>query len=75
MDGTLWSRSFANRCSGGWRRLRGGERHGTAGIGAKVITHARYTMFQMAEVAVPQDLFRRILNRIDGLRPSRVALY
>jgi hypothetical protein len=32
-------------------------------------------MFQMAEVAVPQDLFRRILNRIDGLRPGRVALY
>jgi Transposase DDE domain group 1 len=44
-------------------------------IGAKVITHARYTMFQMAEVAVPQGLFRRILDRIDGLRPCRVALY
>ena len=24
------------------------------------------TVFQMAEVAVPQDLFRRILDRIDG---------
>lgn len=44
-------------------------------IGAKVITHARYTMFQMAEVAVPQGLFRRILDRIDGLRSCRVALY
>src|SRR4051812_46387439 len=30
-------------------------------IGAKVIAHARYTVFQMAEVAVPRDLFRRIL--------------
>jgi len=24
-------------------------------IGAKVISHARYTVFQMAEVAVPRD--------------------
>jgi hypothetical protein len=39
-------------------------------VGAKVITHARYTAFQMAEVAVPQHLFRRIL---DGLRPCSVA--
>ena len=38
-------------------------------IGAKVIAHARYTIFQMAEVAVPQDLFRRILQMIDALRP------
>src|SRR5688572_2682801 len=42
-------------------------------IGAKVITHARYTVFQMAEVAVPRDLFRRILNLIDDLRPKRIA--
>ena len=36
-------------------------------IGAKVIAHARYTVFQMAEVAVPRDLFRRILLMIDDL--------
>ena len=42
-------------------------------IGAKVITHARYTVFQMAEVAVPRDLFRRILSLIDDLRPRQVA--
>jgi hypothetical protein len=41
-------------------------------IGAKVITHARYPAFQMAEVAVPQHLFRRILDRVDGLRPCSV---
>src|SRR5215212_5691349 len=35
-------------------------------IGAKVIAHARYTVFQMAEVAVPRDLFRRILDLIHG---------
>src|SRR5215213_9067105 len=38
-------------------------------IGAKVIAHARYTVFQIAQVAVPRDLFRRILEMIDGLRP------
>ena len=42
-------------------------------IGAKVIAHARYTVFQMAEVAVPRDLFRRILELIDAIRPKRIA--
>lgn len=37
-------------------------------IGAKVIAHARYAVFQMAEVAVPRELFAQILRRIDGLR-------
>lgn len=40
-------------------------------IGAKVVAHARYAVFQMAEVAGPRDLFRRILGMIDDLRPSR----
>jgi hypothetical protein len=39
----------------------------------EAVTHARYTVFQMAEVAVPRDLFRRILAMIDGLRPGRIA--
>ena len=42
-------------------------------IGAKVIVHARYTIFQMAEVAVPRDLFRRIMEMIDELRPRTTA--
>ena len=42
-------------------------------IGAKVVAHARYTVFQMAEVAVPRNLFRRILAMIDDLRPRQVA--
>jgi hypothetical protein len=42
-------------------------------IGAKVITHARYTVFQMAEVAVPRDLLRRMLGLIDDLRPKPVG--
>ncbi len=36
-------------------------------IGAKVVTHARHTTFQMAEVAVPRQLFRAILERIRRL--------
>jgi len=42
-------------------------------IGAKVIAHARYAVFQMAEVAVPRDLFRRILDMIDDLRPRELS--
>jgi hypothetical protein len=37
-------------------------------IGAKVVAHGRYVTFQMAEVAVPRDLVRDILRRIDQLR-------
>ena len=39
-------------------------------IGAKVVSHGRYVTFQMAEVAVPRNLFGEILRRIDELRPS-----
>jgi hypothetical protein len=35
-------------------------------IGAKVVTHSRYVIFQMAEVAVPHALFAAILERIQG---------
>jgi len=38
-------------------------------IGAKVVRHARYDIFQMAEVAVPKELFEQILRLIDRLRP------
>ncbi len=37
-------------------------------IGGKVVAHSRYVTFQMAEVAVPRDLFRKILGLIDDLR-------
>jgi hypothetical protein len=42
-------------------------------IGAKVVARGRYVTFQMAEVAVPRDLFREILNLIDGLRRPSLA--
>ena len=37
-------------------------------IGAKVVRHDRYVTFQLAEVAVPRELFREILRLIDDLR-------
>jgi len=42
-------------------------------IGAKVVAHGRYLVFQMAEVAVPRELFRGILDRIAGMRPLVVT--
>jgi len=36
-------------------------------IGAKIVRHARYVTFQLAEVAVPRNLLRQILNRIRRL--------
>ncbi len=38
-------------------------------IGAKVVRHGRYVTLQLAEVAVPRGLFRKILSLIDDLRP------
>jgi hypothetical protein len=39
-------------------------------IGAKVVKHSRYVVFQMVEVAVPRKLFGEILARIRRLRVS-----
>ena len=37
-------------------------------IGAKIVAHSRYVTFQMAEVAVPGDMFAEILGLIAQLR-------
>ena len=37
-------------------------------IDAKVVSHGRYVTFQMAEVAVPKQMFREILSLIARLR-------
>jgi hypothetical protein len=42
-------------------------------IGAKVVHHARSVVFQMAEVAIPRELFRLILARIRRLRLPMAA--
>ena len=38
-------------------------------IGGRLVRHARRLVFQLAEVAVPRELFRQVLRRIDELRP------
>ena len=38
-------------------------------IGARIVRHGRYVVFQLAEVAVPHSLFAEILRRINRLRP------
>ena len=40
-------------------------------IGAKVVRHSRYVIFQMAEVAIPRGLFDTILKRIRRLASLR----
>jgi hypothetical protein len=37
-------------------------------IGAKVVSHGRYVMFQMAEVTIPRQTFADILSLITRLR-------
>ena len=39
-------------------------------IGAKVVSHGRYVAFQMAEVAIPRQMFQEILRLIAELRPK-----
>jgi hypothetical protein len=38
--------------------------------GAKIVRHANAVTFQMAEVAVPRELFAEVLDRIGRLRAS-----
>ena len=39
-------------------------------IGTKVVSYGHYVLFQLAEVAVPRQMFQDILRLIAGLRPS-----
>ena len=39
-----------------------------AQIGAKVVTHAKYITFPLAEVAVQRELFAALVERIGWLR-------
>ena len=42
-------------------------------IGAKVVRHSRYVIFQMAEVMVSKSLFYEILRRISHLKPVPIG--
>jgi hypothetical protein len=51
------------------KRLRLSHKRGPPHkIGAKVVSHGRYVTFQMAEVAVPRQMFQEILSLIARLR-------
>ena len=39
-------------------------------IGAKVVSHGRYVVFQMAEVTIPRQMVQEILRLIAELRPQ-----
>ena len=51
----------------GWRTAAD-EEGSMAAKRRKAVSDGRYAIFQMAEVAVPRELFRRILDRIARLR-------
>jgi hypothetical protein len=42
-------------------------------IGAKVVRHSKYVLFQLAEVAVPRQLFAALLERIGRLRLAEAS--
>jgi hypothetical protein len=42
-------------------------------IGAKVVKHSRYMIFQMAEVLISKKLFQEILERIHRLKPVPIG--
>lgn len=42
-------------------------------IGAKVVGHARFIDFQMAEVAIPRNVFADSLRMIAELRPLPIT--
>jgi len=42
-------------------------------IGAKVVRHSRYVIFQMAVLLVSKSLFHEILERINHLKPVPIA--
>ena len=42
----------------------------TIKIGGRLVRHARRLVFQLAEVAVPREVFRQVLERIGGLHAA-----
>ena len=47
---------------------------GDGSLGARIVRHGRYVVFQLAEVAVPRSLFASILGRIDRLSLNSPSL-
>jgi len=71
-----WRTTWKTSCEG-WHCVKHWSlttlRENLIKIGAKVVSTARYVVFQMAEVAIPRRLFQAILERIRRLKvPSAV---
>ena len=64
----------ARGSSTGGQAASGTRREKLIKIGAKVVAHSGYVIFQMAEVAVPREFFAAILDRIQrfGVPPPLV---
>jgi len=58
------SRTTVAKKTANWRRNGPGS---ASGRDAKIVSHSKITVFQMAEVAVPEKLFRSMLSRIHRL--------
>jgi hypothetical protein len=59
----------------GWARGFTSLKEKLIKIGAKVVSHSRYVAFQMAEVAIPRQMFQEILRlvRVSDRRLGYVA--
>ena len=72
---TTWRTSCARwrhpRRSGAWSLTSLRER--LVKTGARLVRHARYAVFQLAEAALPRDVFAGVLDRINGLRGPPAA--
>ena len=64
-------RAFLRQAVRHWTLTTLGEKLIT--LGPKVVRHARHVVFQLAEVAVPRELFRAILEGIGRLRLPAAA--
>ena len=53
---------------GAWETAAAWLRERLVKIGARIVCHGRYVVFQLAEVAVPRAPFATILRRIERLR-------
>ena len=60
--------TYGVRSCQAWSRRLTTLREKLVKIGARIVHHGRYVVFQLAEVAVPRSLFASILRRIDDLR-------
>jgi hypothetical protein len=70
LDWSYGGTAGQDRCLRRSGRNRGQSGRCRSKIGASVVSQAGYAPFHPAEVAVPRELFRKILGLVDGLGPA-----